>query len=214
MPKKDKFMRKKLHHKMFIILASFPLFIISAIPVQAGFDDIFQSIKDAVIKPDPIDVSNFDVNGIKLGMSEEEVRTLFQSAKISALEVGGKTFLKSKFKITIKADKTFSNITVSIADAKYGRGVIKVEYITDFERNESLLVADMKMKIQNKYGKPSDESSEMQEVWHACYGNCNSFGKWLRVYLEPSKLYLTLNDGQPEILWQKEKQVKPEDIKF
>jgi hypothetical protein len=214
MLEKDKFMKEKLHYKMIIILVSFFLFFILVIPVHADFDEIVQKIKDAVIKPAPIDVSNFDVNGIKLGMSEEEVRTLFPSAKNSALELGENTFLKSKFKITIKDDKTFSNITVSIANAKYGHGVIKVEYITDFERNESLLFADIKVKIQKKYGKPNDESSEMQEVWHACYGNCNSLEKWLRVYLDSSKLYLTLNDGQAEVLWDKEKQVKSEDIKF
>jgi len=116
-------------------------------------------------------IENFDIKGIKLGMSAEEIKSAFPQISIEKFnpeemglaEILTKYFLRSGM------------LQASIAKEQYGSGTFCVSY-TEFVKtvDPSTFLTGFKNDLVAKYGKPQYENLDRGQNYFACWGDgCN-----------------------------------------
>jgi hypothetical protein len=116
-------------------------------------------------------VENYDIKGIKLGMSAEEVKIAFPQMSIEEFNPGevGMAVILTKYFLRS------SMMQASIANDKYGSGTFSVSY-TEFVKKDdpSMFLTEFKNDLVAKYGKPQYEDLDRGQNYFACWGDgCN-----------------------------------------
>jgi len=113
-------------------------------------------------------VENFDIKGIKLGMSAEEVKSAFPQMsieKFSPEEMG-------KAEILTKYFLRSGMMQANIAKEQYSSGAFSVSY-TEFVKtvDPSSFLTGFKNDLVAKYGKPQYENLDRGQNYFACWGD-------------------------------------------
>ena len=177
-------------------------------------------------------VSEFDVYGMKLGMTEKELTDLFPNAKMTAHDPGRTgTYLGKRVSFTLNEGTTFTDVNVVFADKAWGPGAILIEYDIRFKGTMPPNYADIRRKVFEKYGpaQENDVQGLQHGKWHVFYGRCNEdiktydfnkriayyeCGQGLHVEINRMVLRFRLIDTCPRLKYEKDTQVKATDVKF
>lgn len=187
------------------------------------------------------DVSDFDIQGAKLGMSDSEIRALFPNSKISFSDkcYGDHPYLRSNMKIEVEKDASHhTDIEVKYMDTPDGQRAVSIEYLTGFKQHlDPATAIALKRKVIEKYGRPRQESQipkRRATPWYAWYGVSGPMkrkissldmqreskdspvvcGKQLQASIDNYRFSLILTDTCPEANLQRERKARAADVKF
>jgi hypothetical protein len=116
-------------------------------------------------------VENFDIKGIKLGMSVEDVKSVFPQMSIEQISPGEVGMAEILTKYFLHSGM----MQASIVKEKYGSGTFSVSY-TEFVKkvDPSMFLTGFKNDLVAKYGKPQYENLDRGQNYFACWGDgCN-----------------------------------------
>lgn len=169
-------------------------------------------------------VSTFDIRGIKLGMTIEDIRSLFPKAEIKVDKI---IYVTKGFdrKITVlereEKNTPRSEIEIDIANEQWGHGAIKIKYLSQFSRSSRSEFMQMKNKLIEKYGEPTTErlkTGKKSTPWDACYGLCDyrisACGEYMKIELTYDSLRIELANTCPEKQFEKGTRLNPGNVKF
>lgn len=156
------------------------------------------------------DVSEFDIRGIKLGMSTDEVKTISPKLECGQEQESSKPYLEYYCTYSDN-DIEVKRILVEFAKNPYGKGAHSISYI--IPKTQSL--SEVKGKLLKKYGSP-DLISETEQIFTACWGSCKNTtkGKFLHVNVLNDGVYISLIDNTPRLLYEKELLEKKKPVNF
>jgi len=196
--------------------------------ISDSLNNLNNSIRDSLPKQKP--VTDMDVYGMKLGMSESEIRTLFPEEKILTRNLGLKTHLEKTIRINIKEEKSHANIQVDFVNEKWGQGAVSIKYEVFFESSIPPDYYSIRKKIIDKYGAGVSDAPEMHNIgrgrWRVRYGDRSGIerisnrrisytcGRGLQVELNRSVLRFHLYNTCPELKYKRASTVKADDVKF
>lgn len=167
------------------------------------------------------DVSTFDIRGIKLGMTIQEIRKLFPKAEIKVENIPDPAksalgYIDKKVTILERAGINSPNIEIKVdmANKQWGQGAIKIEYRAIYSDARISELEDIKEGLIKKYGKPAN-SIDNRKRWQANYSsggkNC---GVSMKILLRPNNLHLELVNRCPEESYRKGTRLNPGNVKF
>lgn len=189
------------------------------------------------------DVANFNVKGLKLGMTIEEIKGVSPELKIEKPKTTSSSITPPPYipvgkiglvsKVAYLHARINNNIeeqyTVYIAEDKFGRGAFEILYILSSYAHLGDLTA-IKDSAIKKYGNPTYEkptyrnlrskrTKERKETlteYYACYGECSpkQCGNKLEVNLSRNGIRLSLLNSCIEANFKQSQKVKESDIRF
>lgn len=156
-----------------------------------------------------LDVTNFDIRGVKLGMSLRDIKQLFPNAEIKIVRDYSKqeSFLDKEVRLTFPNDKLHSMIDIKLPKSQWSKGATDIYYRSDVPNR-----SDVISKIINKFGQPTVFKNEDRWMWWGCYGNIceqnpsrlrkigtprRQCGKYMNAYVKNKEFILKLVDECP-----------------
>jgi len=143
----------------------------------------------AALSGEPADVTGFDIEGFKLGMTLEEVQEKFPDFSFREVKrKGGVVGYEGKF----------NEITASFTSEKLGKKLFRILLMRIFKKKPDPY--PIYMEYVKKYGRPDFSGRQMMSI-NACWGRCYGDEKRLEFSMtvvgfgaKPFPMTLTLED--------------------